>query len=85
MTLLTFLPEGYQQGASIVMLLSTGSLFNMATGLNAAVLFTSEKYRYGAVFLISLAVVVLILQIVLIPIFGMIGAALATVLASFFL
>jgi O-antigen/teichoic acid export membrane protein len=82
--LLTFLPEGYQQGASIVMLLSTGSLFNMATGLNAAVLFTSEKYRYGAVFLISLAVVVLILQIVLIPIFGMIGAALATVLASFF-
>lgn len=81
--LLTFLPDGYQQGAVIVMILSTGSLFNMATGLNAAVLFTSDKYRYGAIFLIALAVVVLVLQIVLIPLFGMIGAALATVLASF--
>ena len=82
--LLTFLPEGYQQGASIVMLLSTGSLFNMATGLNAAVLFTSEKYRYGAVFLFSLAVVVLILQVVLISIFCMLGAAIIIFLELFF-
>ncbi len=82
--LLTFLPDGYQEGASIVLLLSTGSLFNMATGLNAAILFTSDKYQYGAVFLIVLAVFVLGLQVLLIPIYGMIGAALATVLASFF-
>ena len=82
--LFTFMPEGYQQGADIVMILSTGSLFNMATGLNAAVLFTSEKYRYGALFLISLAIIVLALQVLLIPIFGMNGAALATCLASFF-
>ncbi|MBL0095664.1 MAG: polysaccharide biosynthesis C-terminal domain-containing protein [Bacteroidetes bacterium] len=64
--------------------MSTGSLFNMATGLNAAILFTSDKYQYGAVFLIVLAVFVLGLQVLLIPIYGMIGAALATVLASFF-
>ncbi|MBL7924664.1 MAG: polysaccharide biosynthesis C-terminal domain-containing protein, partial [Bacteroidia bacterium] len=82
--LFTFLPQGYEDGALVVMILSTGSLFNMATGLNAAVLFTSEKYRYGAWFLISLALVVLVLQILLIPRFGMPGAALATSMASFF-
>jgi len=82
--LFSFLPAGYEEGASIVLILSTGSLFNMATGLNAAVLFTSDKYRYGAVFLIALAVVVLVLQIMLIPLMGMNGAALATCLASFF-
>ena len=82
--LFTFLPAGYESGAYVVMILSTGSLFNMATGLNAAVLFTSEKYRYGAVFLILLAVLVLFLQVLFIPLFGMNGAALATCLASFF-
>lgn len=82
--LFSFLPEGYAAGAEIVLILSAGSLFNMATGLNAAVLFTSEKYRYGAVFLIALAAVVLLLQVMLIPLLGMNGAALATALASFF-
>ncbi len=82
--LLYFLPEGYQQGANIVIILSTGSLFNMATGLNAAVLFTSDKYRYGAIFLIALAILVLALQVLLIPLFGIAGAAMATVFASFF-
>jgi O-antigen/teichoic acid export membrane protein len=82
--LLGFLPKGYQDGASVVLILSTGSLFNMATGLNAAVLFTSEKYRYGAWFLIALAIVVVVLQALLIPLWGMNGAAMATCLASFF-
>ena len=81
--LFTFLPEGYDQGAPIVIILSLSSLYNMATGLNAAILFNSDKYKLGAVFLISLAVIVLALQIILIPWLGMIGAATATALASF--
>ncbi|MBK7966366.1 MAG: hypothetical protein IPK10_14505 [Bacteroidetes bacterium] len=48
--LFTFLPEGYDQGAPIVIILSLASLYNMATGLNAAILFNSDKYRLGAVF-----------------------------------
>jgi len=82
--LFTLLPEGYDQGAPLVIILSVASLFNMATGLNAAVLFNSDKYKLGAVFLIALAFVVLILQVMLIPILGMVGAATATALASFF-
>ena len=77
-TLLTFLPQGYQQGASVTLILSVGTLFNMATGLNAPILFNSHKYKYGAIFLISLAVVALLLQMWLIPIYGIKGAALAT-------
>ena len=81
--LFTFLPEGYDQGAPIVIILSLASLYNMATGLNAAILFNSDKYKLGALFLISLAVIVLALQIILIPWLGMVGAATATALASF--
>ncbi|MBK9525447.1 MAG: oligosaccharide flippase family protein [Bacteroidetes bacterium] len=81
-TLLQFLPSGYEQGEWVVLIISIGTLFNMATGLNASILFNSDKYRYGAVFLISLAVLVLILQMVLIPLKGIIGAAIATSAAS---
>lgn len=82
--LFTFLPEVYRDGTPVVLILSAGSLFNMATGLNAAVLFNSDKYKYGAVFLILLAIVVLLLQSFLIPLLGMTGAAWATCVASFF-
>jgi O-antigen/teichoic acid export membrane protein len=77
-TLLTFLPSGYEGGEIVVIILSIGTLFNMATGLNAPVLFNSSRYRYGAVFLIILAVLILILQMLFIPRYGIAGAALAT-------
>ena len=80
--LFTFLPEGYSSGRWVVLIISIGTLFNMATGLNAPILFNSEKYRYGAFFLIVLAVLVLGLQMIMIPRYGLEGAAMATSLAS---
>lgn len=77
-SLLTFLPADYSQGRWVVLIISIGTLFNMATGLNASILFNSEKYRYGAVFLILLAVIVFALQMILIPRMGIEGAAIAT-------
>jgi O-antigen/teichoic acid export membrane protein len=67
----------------VVLIISSGTLYNMATGLNAPILFNSDRYRYGAVFLVLLAVIVLALQYFLIPLYGLEGAASATALASF--
>lgn len=80
--LYSFLPEGYEKGRWVILIISIGTLFNMATGLNAPILFNSERYRYGAFFLIALAIIVLALQMWLIPLFGLEGAALATAVAS---
>jgi O-antigen/teichoic acid export membrane protein len=82
-TMLKFLPVGYEAGEYVVMIISLGTLYNMATGLNAPVLFNSPKYRYGAFFLILLAVIVLVMQMLLIPKFGILGAAIATSIAAF--
>ena len=82
--LLSFLPEGYQSAWMVVVILSAAALYNMATGLNAAILFTSEKYKWGAGLLVSLAVLAIFLQNIFIPLFGMNGAAAATALSSFF-
>jgi O-antigen/teichoic acid export membrane protein len=80
--LYTFLPTGYDEGKWVVLIISVGTLFNMATGLNAPILFNSERYRYGAFFLIALAIIVLALQMWLIPLYGLEGAAMATAAAS---
>ncbi len=81
-TLLQFLPPQYRQGELLVLILSIGTLFNMATGLNAPILFNSDRYRWGALFLVSLSIIILALQMIFIPAFGLTGAALATSMAS---
>lgn len=81
-TLLTFLPDGFQQGEFVVLIISIGTLFNMATGLNSPILLNSDKYRYGAFYLITLAILLILLQRIFIPHYGIIGAAIATTCAS---
>lgn len=81
-TLLTFLPAGFQEGEIVVLIISIGTLFNMATGLNASILLNSERFRYGAFYLITLAVLLLGFQMIFIPMYGLPGAALATTGAS---
>ncbi|HNT80073.1 MAG TPA: polysaccharide biosynthesis C-terminal domain-containing protein, partial [Bacteroidia bacterium] len=80
--LLQLLPEAYRNVESIVLIISGSSLINMATGLNAAILFYSDKYRYGAFTLIALVVIAFILQILFIPFWGLEGAAWATAISG---
>jgi O-antigen/teichoic acid export membrane protein len=82
-SLLSFLPPAYQNGELIILIISIGTLFNMATGLNAPILFNSDKYKYGAYFLILLAIIAFVFQMVFIPLFGLKGAALATSASAF--
>ena len=81
-TVLQFLPDGFQRGEPVVIIFSIGALINMATGVNGSILNTSAKFRYGAFYLILLAILLIGFQVVFIPVFGMIGAALATTSAQ---
>lgn len=81
-SLLTFLPENYRGGELIILILSVGTLFNMATGLNSQILIYSGKYFWGAMMMIIAVVINAILQFTFIPVCGVIGAAIATALAG---
>lgn len=81
--LLTFLPPDYSSIATVVLILSISTLFNMATGLNGGVLFSSPKYIYGSYMLFLLLFLSVINNMIFIPRYGLIGAAIATALASF--
>lgn len=80
--LLCLLPAVYHQGAGVVVITSIGAFLNIATGVNTSILFNSEKYIYGTYLLILLLVLSITLNIIFIPLYGIQGAALATLIAS---
>lgn len=80
--LLVLLPSDFSKGINVAIILSVSAFINVSTGVNNAIIFTSEKYVYGSVFLLILLVSAIIFNIVLIPIFGIDGAAFATAFSS---
>jgi O-antigen/teichoic acid export membrane protein len=80
--LLRIIPRDYSQGIHVVHLLSLSSIFNMATGVNNSVIFNSKYYGWGVGFLYILIILTVITNILLIPRYGLLGAALATTISS---
>ncbi len=73
-----FMPEEYALGKMVFLLLGIGRLFDMTAGLNGVILLTSKKYRYDLFFTVGLVVFAIISNYYFIPIFGMNGAAFAS-------
>jgi O-antigen/teichoic acid export membrane protein len=69
-------------GKNVVLIISLGTLINMATGINDSIIYTSDKYIYGTYMLIALFVIAIVNNLIFIPMFGMEGAALATALSA---
>jgi O-antigen/teichoic acid export membrane protein len=80
--LLHLIGKGFQQGIEVVWIISIGSLINMMGGANTSIIFYSSKYWHGAVLLLLLVVITLISNILLIPRFGINGAAMSTAISS---
>ena len=80
--LLGLLPVAYHKGATVAVIACVGGFLNIATGVNTSILFTSDNYIYGTYLLFLLLVVSVILNIILIPVYGIEGAAVATALSS---
>lgn len=80
--LLSLLPGIYHTGAIVTIIACVGSFLNIATGVNTSILFSSEKYLYGTLFLVILLVLTFVLNILFIPRYGIEGAALATAIAA---
>ncbi len=74
--------KDYALGKNIVFIISLGTLINMATGSNDAIIYTSSKYKYTTYLLVGLFVVALVNYSIFIPLFGMEGAALATAFSA---
>jgi len=80
--LLLMLPNDYSSGIKVTMIISISAFVNMATGINYPILFNSHKYYYGAIFIAIMLITSFVLNTLLIPIYGIMGAAIATTVAA---
>jgi O-antigen/teichoic acid export membrane protein len=79
--LFSFMPETYRAGKYVVLFLSMARIIDLATGINGIILATSEKYRWDLLFNMVLAVLTVWTNYVFIPIYGINGAALASMIS----
>ena len=73
-----FIPEEYSVGLYVVLLISVAKLYDALLGSNNAILFNSDYYRMVLVLGVVLVVLMIVLNIFLIPLYGINGAALAS-------
>ena len=81
--LYALIPEEYQISTMIVLLISLVKLYDNMLGNNNSILFNSDYYRLVLVVGVILAGMAFLFNMLLIPDFGIMGAALATFLAFF--
>ncbi len=79
---LSLLPNDYSSGYMVTIIICIGAFINSATGVNQSIITYSNFYKLGAVFYFLLLVCIIILNVVLIPVYGIMGAAIASALIS---
>ncbi|HEY1040104.1 MAG TPA: polysaccharide biosynthesis C-terminal domain-containing protein, partial [Bacteroidia bacterium] len=75
---LSILPAKYHGGEWVVIIIGISSFFNMATGVNTSLIYYSKLYKMGTYLLYIMIATTIILNLVLIPNIGIIGAAIGT-------
>jgi len=84
-SLFAMMPDGalFSTGKNVILILGIGILSDMLTSVNGHIIAYSKYFRFNFYALLVLAVINVVGNITLIPIFGMNGAALATACSLF--
>ncbi len=76
--LFSFLPSEYLAGKWVFLFLMIGKIIDMYLGLNGWILVTSKKNKVDIIFTMILLILVVVLNLWLIPLYGIIGVSIAT-------
>jgi O-antigen/teichoic acid export membrane protein len=72
------LSNTYLPGKYVILIVGIASLVDIALGISPHIIVNSIYYRYQSYFLLTFAILLIISNYILIPIYGIIGAAFAT-------
>lgn len=81
-SILQLLPPKYAGGLSVVFIISIGAMFNIAGGAITQIIFSSDNYWKGGALLIGVMCFTFVMNIVLVPRYGLEGAAAATAISA---
>ena len=76
------LPDVYSNSAAVIILIGLGNLVNGSAGINGVILSTSSLYRYQTWLMFILIVLFVGTSVLLIPLLGITGAALASMISN---
>jgi len=79
--LLLFLPETYRAGKWVILLIGLARVVDMGMGINTEILATSIYYKWDLLLKILLIILSVLFNYLWIPVYGIEGAAFATLLA----
>jgi O-antigen/teichoic acid export membrane protein len=81
--LYTLVPNSkiYSVGSMVVLIVGFGKLFDMASGVNGEIIIMSRHYKVNVYLIVLLASVTILANYILIPIYGLIGAAVGSAIA----
>lgn len=77
------LPHEFLEGKYILLFIGLANLFDMATGVNGTIISTSKYYRIHTYIMLILIVLIILSNLIFIPIYGIVGAAMASALSVF--
>jgi O-antigen/teichoic acid export membrane protein len=77
------MPNGhiYESGKYVLLFIGIAKVFDAATGINATILGYSRYYYYYLFFIFFLAIISLGNQLIFIPLYGIVGSAIATAIS----
>jgi O-antigen/teichoic acid export membrane protein len=81
--LLSLIPKGeiFTAGKYSILFLGLAKIIDMGTGVNGEIISYSKFYRYNLYFVITLALIGIILNFIFIPLFGITGSAVGTAIS----
>ncbi len=83
-TFLGQLPVAYRAAKWVVVLMCFSKLIDMATSINGEIIQTSKFYKFNLYLIVALLFFTIVANYFLIPIYGLLGAAIATTLTNVF-
>ncbi len=78
----SFLPTDYLFGKGVVYVIGLGFLFSSFVGPNGAAMVVSKYFRYDSFLNLGLLVMVIVLNYIFIPVYGVFGAAATTAIVT---
>ncbi len=75
------MPKGYREGIVVLWIVGATRVLDMLTGLNGYIMLTSKYYRLDLLMNAAMVILATILNVVMIPVYGIEGAAWATAIA----
>jgi len=78
----SFLPPEYEAGKYVILFTGLGNLINMTSGVSMQIIGTSPSYKVQTYLILFLIFLVIATNIVFIPTYGIIGAAIASFIST---